>query len=82
MVKKAIIEITLVDESSEKTNKEIEKEISEELSENMHVIPWAEDRKNDSERQLTFCISLASSPSQLFSSRFQQFSASNRPLIN
>jgi len=35
MVKKAIIEITLVDESSEKTNKEIEKEISEELSENM-----------------------------------------------
>ncbi|MFZ1038324.1 MAG: hypothetical protein WAN53_00385 [Candidatus Bathyarchaeia archaeon] len=41
MVKKAIIEITLVDESSEKTNKEIEKEISEELSENMHIIPWA-----------------------------------------
>lgn len=41
MAKKAIIEITLVDESSEKTNKEIEKEISEELSENMHIIPWA-----------------------------------------
>jgi hypothetical protein len=41
MVKKAIIEITLVDESSEKTNKEIEKEICDELSENTHVIPWA-----------------------------------------
>jgi len=40
MVKKAIIEIMLVDESSEKTNKEIEKESSEELSENMHAIPW------------------------------------------
>ncbi len=41
MVKKAIIEIVLVDESSEKTNKEIEREISAELSENLHTIPWA-----------------------------------------
>jgi hypothetical protein len=41
MVKRAIIEIVLVDESIEKTNKEIGKEISEELSENLHVIPWA-----------------------------------------
>lgn len=31
MVKKAIIEVTLVEESSEKTNTEIEKEITEEL---------------------------------------------------
>jgi len=41
MVKKAIIEIVLVEESAEKTSKEILKEISEELSENLHVIPWA-----------------------------------------
>jgi hypothetical protein len=41
MVKKAIIEITLVEESVEKTNKEIGREISKELSENLHVIPWA-----------------------------------------
>jgi hypothetical protein len=41
MVKKAIIEITLVEESTQKTNKEIGREISKELSENLHVIPWA-----------------------------------------
>jgi len=41
MGKKAIIEIVLVEESSEKPNKEIWKEISEELSENLYVIPWA-----------------------------------------
>jgi hypothetical protein len=41
MVKKAIIEITLVEESAEKTNEEIGNEISKELSENLHVIPWA-----------------------------------------
>jgi hypothetical protein len=41
MVKKAIIEVMLVEESSKKTNKEIEKEISLELSENLHTIPWA-----------------------------------------
>lgn len=41
MVKKAIIEVILVEESAEKTNKEICKEISEELSENLYSIPWA-----------------------------------------
>jgi hypothetical protein len=41
MIKKAIIEVVLVEESSEKTNKEIEREISAELSENLHAIPWA-----------------------------------------
>jgi hypothetical protein len=41
MVKKATIEVILVEESSGKTNKEIEKEISLELSENLHAIPWA-----------------------------------------
>jgi len=41
VVKKATIEIVLVEESSEKANKEIEREISVELSENLHAIPWA-----------------------------------------
>jgi hypothetical protein len=41
MVKKAIVEIILVEESAEQTNKEIRREISKELSENLHVIPWA-----------------------------------------
>lgn len=41
MVKKAMIEVLLVEESDEKTNREIEKEILEELTENMHTIPWA-----------------------------------------
>jgi hypothetical protein len=41
MVKKAIIHFVLVDESCEKTSKEIEREISAELSENLHAIPWA-----------------------------------------
>jgi hypothetical protein len=41
MVKKAVIEVLLVEESAERTNGEIEKEIREELSENLHVIPWA-----------------------------------------
>jgi hypothetical protein len=41
MGKKAVIEVLLVEESTEKTNTEIEKEIREELSENLHVIPWA-----------------------------------------
>jgi hypothetical protein len=45
MVKKAIIEITLVEESTQKTNKEIGREISKELSENLHVIPWAAEIK-------------------------------------
>ena len=42
MVKKAIIEIILVEESAEETNKEIGREISKELSENLHVIPWVQ----------------------------------------
>ena len=41
MTKKAVIEISLVEESSEKTNKELEREISGELSENTQLIPWA-----------------------------------------
>lgn len=41
MVKKAVIEISLIEESVKIANKEIEKEICEELSENMHAIPWA-----------------------------------------
>ena len=40
MVKKAIIEISLVEESTEKANKEIEKEIFNDLSESRLVIPW------------------------------------------
>ncbi len=39
MTKKAIIEVMLVDESSEKTDKELQKEISTELSRNLHAIP-------------------------------------------
>ncbi len=42
MVKKAVIEIVLVEESMERENEEIKKEILEELSENLHSIPWAE----------------------------------------
>jgi hypothetical protein len=41
MTKKAVIEVLLVDESSEETNREIERQIAEELSENLHSIPWA-----------------------------------------
>jgi hypothetical protein len=40
MVKKAIIEISLVEESTEKANKEIEKEIFNDVSEGRLVIPW------------------------------------------
>jgi len=40
MVKKVIIEISLVEESAEKANKEIEKEIFNDLSEGIPVIPW------------------------------------------
>jgi thiamine pyrophosphokinase len=40
MVKKAIIEISLVDESSEKSNDEIADEIFSEVSEGRTVIPW------------------------------------------
>ena len=41
VIKKAMIEVLLVEESTERTNKEIEKEICDELSENLHLIPWA-----------------------------------------
>ena len=40
MVKKAIIEISLVEESAEKTSEEIANEIFEALSEGSSVIPW------------------------------------------
>lgn len=40
MCKKAVIRISLVDESSEKANEEIEREIFEELSEDPAKIPW------------------------------------------
>ena len=40
MVKKVIIEISLVEETAEKANKEIEKEIFNDLSEGIPVIPW------------------------------------------
>lgn len=41
LAKKALIEVTLVEESTDRTNNEIEKEILEELSENVYAIPWA-----------------------------------------
>jgi hypothetical protein len=40
MVKKAVIEISLVTESVESTNKKIVKEIFEGLSEDLPKIPW------------------------------------------
>ena len=40
MGKKAIIEISLVDECFEKTNQEIEDEIFRELSSGRSLIPW------------------------------------------
>jgi len=42
MVKKAIIEISLVGESYRTANREIEDEIAFELSRNLHAVPWAE----------------------------------------
>jgi hypothetical protein len=41
MVKKAVIEILLVDESAERSDEEIRKEIFEELCKNLHAVPWA-----------------------------------------
>jgi hypothetical protein len=41
MAKKAVIEVSLVKENAERTNKETEKEIFEELLENLWMIPWA-----------------------------------------
>ncbi len=40
MNKKAIITISLVEESAERANDEIEREIFEELSEDLPMIPW------------------------------------------
>jgi len=40
MPKKAVIIISLVEESAEKANEEIEKEIFEELSKSLPKIPW------------------------------------------
>jgi hypothetical protein len=40
MVKKVIIEILLVEESSERTNDEIASEIFADISEGRTVIPW------------------------------------------
>jgi len=40
MDKKAIIEISLVEESAEKSSAEIEREIMEELSKYPSLIPW------------------------------------------
>ena len=40
MVKKAIIELFLVEESTAKTNQEIEKEIFDDLCEGRIVLPW------------------------------------------
>ena len=40
MVKKAVIVISLVEESAEKTNQEIEKEIMKELLRESARIPW------------------------------------------
>jgi hypothetical protein len=45
IIKKAVIEVVLVEESVERTNREIEEEIFEELSKNLHVIPWAAEIK-------------------------------------
>jgi len=43
MRKKAIIVVSLVDESAEKANEKIEKEILEELSKEPSRIPWAKE---------------------------------------
>jgi len=40
MTKKAMIVVSLVEESIEKANEEIEKEILEELSKDLPKIPW------------------------------------------
>lgn len=42
MVKKAVIEVTLVGESYTTANREIEDEIVLELSRNLYAVPWAE----------------------------------------
>ena len=40
MVKKALIEVSLVRESAERTNEKIEKDIFDELSKSLPKIPW------------------------------------------
>jgi DNA-directed RNA polymerase subunit H (RpoH/RPB5) len=45
MVKKAVIAISLVDESAEVANEEIEKEILNELSKEPTRIPWLKEVK-------------------------------------
>jgi len=40
MRKKAVIVVSLVEESAEKANEEIEREIFEELSKGLPKIPW------------------------------------------
>lgn len=39
-MKKAIIEVLLIEEAVKKTNKKLEKEIMDELSEELPKIPW------------------------------------------
>lgn len=46
MPKKAVIVISLVEESAEKSNEEIEKEIMEELSKHPPMIPWLKRVEN------------------------------------
>ena len=45
MGKKAVIVVSLVEESAEKLNEEIEKEILEELSKHPPAIPWLKEVK-------------------------------------
>ena len=45
MTKKAVIMISLVEESVEKANEEIEKDILEELSKGLPKIPWFKNTK-------------------------------------
>jgi len=48
MPKKAVIVVTLVDESREKINEELEKEIFDELSKAPAKIPWMKQASNPS----------------------------------
>jgi hypothetical protein len=41
VVKKAIIEVVLVEESAQEKSQKIEAEIHDQLSRNLHLIPWA-----------------------------------------
>jgi inorganic pyrophosphatase/exopolyphosphatase len=46
IVKKAMIEVLLVEESSKETNEKIKREIFRELSKHLHVVPWAAELKS------------------------------------